>query len=147
MVTKAFSLEDGSLGTRSISTARERLYSDIDLTFTKKLTGDLYKKSDAAAVKQAVKNLLTTNRTEKPFEPYYGGNLYAMLFGLSTEFEEEDVADAIAIALQNYEPRVKLLDVKVSIIPDAYDAMVTVTFKILSTLEVVTIDVPIARLR
>lgn len=147
MVTKAFSIEDGNLAVRSISTARDRIYTDIDLTFAAKVTGDVYKKTDAAAVKQAVKNLLTTNKTERPFQPYFGGDLYGMLFSLSTEFDEDDVADAIAIALQNYEPRVKLLEVKVSIAADYYSARVTVTFQILSTLEVVTIDVPIARLR
>ena len=58
MPTRAFSVEDGNIGTRTILSATNRNYSDIDLTFTKKATGDVFKKEHAAAVKQAVKNLL-----------------------------------------------------------------------------------------
>ena len=60
MVTRAFAVEDGNLSTRSLITTRNKLFSDIDLTFTNRPSGDLYKKTDAAAVKQAVKNLLLT---------------------------------------------------------------------------------------
>ena len=48
--TRAFSIEDGNLNTRSIITSRNRVYSDIDLTFTKRPDGDVYRKTDAAAV-------------------------------------------------------------------------------------------------
>ena len=44
MVTKAFSIEDGNLATRSILVARKRDYKDIDLSFTNKTTGEIYKK-------------------------------------------------------------------------------------------------------
>ena len=66
MVTKAFSIEDGNLSTKSITTTRQLTFTDIDLTFTAKPSGEIYKKTDAAAVKQAIKNLLLTNKMEKP---------------------------------------------------------------------------------
>ena len=56
--TRVLSKEDGNLNTSTLITSRSRLYSDIDLTFTAKPNGEIYKKRDAAAVKQAVKNLL-----------------------------------------------------------------------------------------
>ena len=81
-MAKAFSIEDGNLQTRSLVTTRNRLYKDIDLSFdhkptdgTNPTTADVYKKEDAAAVKQAVKNLLMTNFGEKPFNLFYGANL------------------------------------------------------------------------
>jgi len=147
MPVKAFSIEDGNLQTKSIISARTRQYTDIDLTFTNKTTGDIYKKTDAAAVKQAVKNLLLTNTTEKPFKPYYGGDLNRFLFSLSEDFDEDDIKDLIAAAIQNYEPRVRLKNIQVSITPDNYDAKVTVVFQIISTSEIVSLDVSIARLR
>lgn len=64
MVTKAFSIEDGNLSTKSITTTRQLTFTDIDLTFTAKPSGEIYKKTDAAAVKQAIKNLLLTNKME-----------------------------------------------------------------------------------
>ena len=61
-VTKSLALEDGNLQTPSIITTRKRNFSDFDLTFAVKSTGDVYKKTDAAAVRQSVKTLLQTNR-------------------------------------------------------------------------------------
>ena len=51
-VTKSLAIEDGNLQTPSIITTRKRNFSDLDLTFTVKTTGDVYKKIDAGAVKQ-----------------------------------------------------------------------------------------------
>ena len=87
-MARVFSIEDGNLDTASITTSRQKSYSDIDMTFAKKGNNDIFKKSDAAAVKQAVKNLLLTNFGEKPFNPEFGGNLNAFLFNLDTEFHE-----------------------------------------------------------
>ena len=147
MVTKAFSIEDGSLATRSILVARKRDYKDIDLSFTNKTTGEIYKKTNAASVKQAVKNLLLTNRTEKPFQRYYGGELNKFLFELSTEFDEQDIKDHILLAIENYEPRARVLDIQVYIFPDSYEAKVTVVFQIVSTSEIASVEVSLARTR
>ena len=104
-MARVFSTEDGNLQTASILTSRIKTYSDIDLTFARKSNNDVFKKNDAAAVKQAVKNLLLTNFGDKPFEPFFGGNLNAFLFNLDTEFDNEDIEDAVAQALANHEPR------------------------------------------
>jgi len=147
MVTKAFSIEDGNTSTRSILVARKREYKDIDLSFTPKTTGEIYKKTNAAAVKQAVKNLLLTNRTEKPFEPYYGGELNKFLFELSSEFDEQDIKDHIVLAIENYEPRARVLDIQVYIFPDSYEVKVTVVFEIVATSEITSVEVSLARTR
>ena len=68
MATK-LSTEDGNLSVSAITGTRTRVYKDIDLTFTNKPSGEIFKKESAAAVKQAVKNLLLTNYFEKPFQP------------------------------------------------------------------------------
>ena len=75
MAAKAFSIEDGNLSIKPITTSQIRTYKDIDLTFENKTSGDIFKKTDAAAVKQSIKNILLTNKTERPFQPYFGANL------------------------------------------------------------------------
>lgn len=151
MSTKAFSVEDGNLNQRTIIAAKNRTYSDIDLSFTAKPSptgkADIYKKTDAAAVKQAVKNLLLTNRSEKPFSPYYGGNLNQFLFSLASEFDEEDIAEVIFQTVANFEPRAIVRKVLVNLDDDRNSARVTVIFQIKSTQEVVELSIPIARLR
>ena len=47
MATRAFSIEDGNLATKPITTSQTRTYKDIDLSFKKKTTGDIFKKNDA----------------------------------------------------------------------------------------------------
>jgi len=82
MATK-LAAEDVRLGSSSIIGSRTKVYKDIDLTFAAKPSGEIFKKTDAAAVKQAVKNLMLTNHFEKPFQPTFGANLRDLLFELS----------------------------------------------------------------
>ena len=136
MVSRAYAIEDGNLQKTTILTSRKKSYSDIDLTFSKKPAGDIYKKSHAAAVKQAVKNLLMTNYGETPFDQYFGGNLNNFLFELNDGLIEEDIEDQVRQAISNYEPRAEVLNVECRSNPDINDIMVTTTFKVISTDEI-----------
>ena len=105
MPTRAFSIEDGNTNIASINVARTRQNSDIDLSFSAKFIGldsdgtnlraDIFKKTNLAAVKQAIRNLLLTNYTERPFMHRFGGNLSALLFRLSTEVDDMDLENEI----------------------------------------------------
>jgi phage baseplate assembly protein W len=147
MVTRAFAVEDGNLNTVSLVTSRNRVYKDIDLTFVKKPSGEIYKKTDAAAVKQAVKNLLLTNKFEKPFQPEFGGDLNNLLFELVDNDTVYEIDGAIREAIRKYEPRARVRQVATNLQPDANSISVTVTFQIISTEEIVTLDTTITRLR
>jgi phage baseplate assembly protein W len=147
MVTRAFAVEDGSLNTTSLLTTRTKLYKDIDLTFAKRPSGEIYKKTDAAAVKQAVKNLLLTNKFEKPFQPDFGGDLNNLLFELVDNDTVYEIDAAIREAVQRYEPRARVRQVATNLQPDANSISVSVTFQIVNTEEVVTLDTTITRLR
>ena len=147
MVTKAFAVEDGNLQTRSILTARNKLFNDIDLTFANRPSGDLYKKTDAAAVKQAVKNILLTNQFEKPFQPEFGGNLSRLLFELvdnDTAFEIESI---VKNSIARFEPRALVQRVITNLQPDANSIAISVVFQVVNTQEVVTLETTITRLR
>lgn len=146
-MAKVFSVEDGNLSNAPLTSSVTRVYKDIDLSFTPRPSGDLYKKTDAAAVKQAVKNILMTNRGEKPFLPKYGGNLNQFLFNLSTDFSEFDIEEAVTLSINNYEPRAQVLKVKSIIRPDNNSVNVEVTFQIISTSEIVTTNISLTRLR
>lgn len=147
-VKRAFASEDRNLNTGSVTTARTRIYSDIDLSFAKRPGGDIYKKTDAAAVKQAVKNLLMTNRHEKPFKPYFGGNLYGLLFELASDpVVRADLRDSIVDQINIYEPRARVTNVETELNPDNHSINITVYFVVKSTNEQVTLETTIKRLR
>lgn len=147
MATKAFSIEDGNLQSRSILTTRNKVYSDLDLTFARAPSNDVYKKTDAAAVKQSIKNILLTNRLEKPFSPIFGGNLNSFLFELSEFFDEQTIEDEVRTAIENYEPRAIIKGVRARLLPDNNDVRVSVAFQIVNTLENVVLEVSLGRLR
>ena len=146
MATK-LAAEDTSLGLSSIIGSRTKLYSDIDMTFAVKPSGDIFKKTDAAAVKQAVKNLMLTNHFEKPFQPRFGANLRALLFELADDEAEEDIEERCINAIDVFEPRAKALNVTAISKPDRNSVSVTVEFRIINTDELVKFTSTLARLR
>ena len=146
MATK-LSTEDGNLSVSTLIGTRTKLYKDIDLTFANKPSGEIFKKESAAAVKQAVKNLMLTNHFEKPFQPRFGGNLREMLFDLADDDAEEDIEERVTNAIAVYEPRAKALNVTAVATPDRHSIRVTVEFRVVNTQETVTISTVLARLR
>ena len=146
MATK-LSAEDGNLSVSTLIGTRTRLYKDIDLTFANKPSGEIFKKVDAAAVKEAVKNLILTNYFEKPFQPKFGGNLRDMLFDLADDDAEEDIEDRIKAAITIFEPRAQALNVTAIATPDRNSIRVTAEFRVINTQETVTVTTVLARLR
>ena len=148
MPTRSLSIEDRKLDTGAkITASSDRFYSDIDLSFKKKKNGDIFKKTDANAVKQAVKNLILTNHYEKPFSPFFGGNIRYMLFVLGDQFLDFEIKQKIKQAIKNYEPRAEVLDISTNYRDYANSLDVSITFLILSTNETVTLETEISRLR
>lgn len=145
--SRVLSKEDGNLNTSTLITSRNKLYSDIDLTFTNKPNGEIYKKTDAAAVKQAVKNLIQTNFHEKPFLPRFGGNIREFLFELAYSDIKGDIKNNIIRAIQTYEPRAKILKIDVNPRPESNSLSVTLEFQVVNTKEIVVFTTAISRLR
>jgi phage baseplate assembly protein W len=123
------------------------LYRDIDLSFTAKPNGEIYVKRDAAAVTQSLKNLIQTNYYEKPFQPFFGGNIRAMLFELVDEDSEEELAEQVMRAIDSYEPRAQVVGLDVTVNPDQNALSVTIEYQVVNTEETITFTTTISRLR
>lgn len=111
--------------------------TDVDLAFNfHPITGDVLIKKDEKAIKQNIVNLVLLNYFEKPFRPDIGGDIYRMLFENFEEIEVMNtvVQDNIRTLIRDYEPRVRLLDVQVELLPDENLVKMTIYFKILATL-------------
>lgn len=149
-MARAFAIEDGNISSRTLVASRTRDYVDIDLTLNR-IPGttdtDILRKKDASAVKQSVKNLLLTNRTEKPFKPSYGGNLSDILFSLDTEYDGDIITEYIETAIRNHEPRASLQKVDVVDRPEYNEVVVTVYFQVVNTQESVSLQINLTRLR
>lgn len=132
----------------AITTSNIITYKDLDFTFqSNPNTGDLGIKKDINSVKQSILNILRTNHGEKPFEPLFGANLRTYLFenpGLVTEVAIEN---SIKMAIENYEPRVEILDIKVDDHTDENRIGIQLTVKIISISQITNISTSIERLR
>ena len=144
---RVFSTEDGKLNEFTLINARDKLYKDIDLSFAAKPSGEIYKKQDAGAVKQSIKNLILTNHLEKPFLPNFGGNMRALLFELADEDIADDVVDDVVFAIEKYEPRARILNISVNENPDYNSITLRIEFQVVSTEEIVELNTTLSRLR
>jgi phage baseplate assembly protein W len=128
--------------------AINRIYSDIDLNFlAHPNTGDVSKKYDVDAVKQALKTLVLTNFYERPFQPKLGSPVYGMLF------ENIDVPSANSLKLRlellisQYEPRVRAQEVTVVPLYDENSFRITIYFYVVGVRDPVTFSTILKRTR
>jgi len=147
MVTKSFSTEDKNLSTSSVISARSLSYRDIDLSLELKTSGDVYKKTRAAAVKQSVKNIIMTNFYEKPFDPFFGANVSGLLFELANDLTGEEIKNNVISAIEYYEPRAEILNLDVNADPDNYSISVRLEFKVINSEETIVLQTSLSRLR
>ena len=146
-MTKVFSKEDGNLSSSSISIDKKRKHIDIDLDFLPTLSGKISKKTDAAAVKQSVKNIILTNNYEKPFDLFFGASITDMLFELNDPFLEDELKERITRQIEFYEPRVKIQNIIISNEIDDYELIVSIEFLVVTTNEIIKFNTNLSRLR
>jgi phage baseplate assembly protein W len=123
---------------------------DFDLQFRRHpSTGKLLMKKDDDTVKQALKNLVLTDRYERPFRPSYGGDVRKRLFDLHTSVTQSDYENLIETAIKNYEPRAILNNGSVSVLenPDNNAMTINIKFKNQATLNEIQLDVNLNKVR
>ena len=137
---------DDSLGSRI--RARTSLYSDFDLAFiANPNNGDITIKSDIEAVKQSVKNLILTSRGERPFQPNLGSGVRGLLFELGDAFTALELQEEIQYTLDNFEPRVSVLDIRVTDELDANRFKIQIYFTLVSTGQQENVDFYLERIK
>jgi len=133
--------------TKPLST-HTRGWADLDLDFAKHpVTKDVVRKTDVEAVKRSVRNLILTNRYERPFHPEIDGGVTRHLFGLSTPETKHDVKLAIENCLTNFEPRVVVDDVRVTGDLDANGFNVSIYFTVINSPQPIEVALFLERIR
>jgi len=126
----------------------QKIYSDIDFTFTKKpVTADVALSYDQQAVTRSIRNLLLTNHYERPFNPDLGAGVGALLFEPMNSLTSSQLESTIHTAITNYEPRAILKSVVVSPLLDKNSYGVTITFFLQNATQATTISVILERNR
>lgn len=125
-----------------------RIFSDIDLNFTAHpVTKDITRRYDENAIKASVKNLLLTRNFERPFHSEIGSPIRALMFELPGPMFDVMLQRAIIDVINNFEPRVEIIDVRVNDASDQNAVYVTLEFKIVNTQRPITLDLALERTR
>ena len=125
-----------------------RTFSDLDLNFTAHpVTKDIVRKYDEEAIKAAVKNLVLTQNYERPFHSEIGSQIRGLLFEPATPMLNVMLKRAITDTIINFEPRVRLDEVSVTVSPDNNEVYVSIYFTIVNTTRPVQVDLILTRTR
>lgn len=130
-----------------MSISKEITYSDVSVSFIPHpVTGKLPIIKNQQSIANALKNLILTNKYERPYEPLFGGNILSLLFENGTAFLEYSVKKQIQECIQNFEPRVEILEIKVDTTDDNV-LKISISFFIKNEKEPVTLNISLDRIR
>ena len=117
-------------------------FKDISMTFqANPLNEDLIALKNANAIARSVRNIVMTVPGEKFFNPTFGSRISESLFENIDDITATVIIDEITESIDNYEPRVDLLDVQA--FPD-YDNN---SFDVIITYEIIGIEIPAQELQ
>tara|TARA_B100000131_G_scaffold16948_1_gene17190 strand:+ start:23 stop:424 length:402 start_codon:yes stop_codon:yes gene_type:complete len=117
-------------------------FKDISMSFqSNPLNSDLIGLKNENAIARSVRNIVFTLPGEKFFEEDFGCRISASLFENMDDITASIIKDEITESIENFEPRVNLLEVQV--IPEFDNNQ----FDVLIIYEIIGTDVPIQELQ
>jgi phage baseplate assembly protein W len=123
-------------------------YKDLDLDFIKHpTTGDVSTKTDAEAVKRSVRQLVLTNKYERPFQPFLHSGVRALLFEPLSPITAYNIRQQIIDVITRYEPRAKLMEVQVIADEDRNSFEASIYFRVINIPEPIVLNLTLKRLR
>ena len=112
-------------------------FKDLSISFKfNPLSGDLITLKNENAIARAVRNIVLTTPGEKIFDPDFGSSVSEILFENVDDITAVAIQDEIKSSLQNYEPRVEIIDV---VVDPNFDEN---QFDVIITYRIVGVDIP-----
>lgn len=134
--------------TRTPITIKRELYSDFFKDFTENpVSQDLARKVNEEAVKESIRNLLLTDKGERPMQPRLGGDIRRLLFENMSPATLTVIKQVVEETIRNYEPRAQLIGVDVRSTIDSNAIQITVVFNVINSEEDITLTTTISRVR
>jgi phage baseplate assembly protein W len=107
-------------------------FKDLSMSFQiNPLNNDLIVMKNATAIARSVRNIVYTLPGEKFFNQSFGSNITASLFENVDDLSASVIENEIRNSINNYEPRVKLIDVITNADPDNNAFNVTLKYDII----------------
>ena len=124
-------------------------FKDLNITFKKHpVTDDVVVSRDASAIKQAIVNLLLTNKGERLMNPNYGSDIRRYLFEPLDYGTANQIKGNIRDTIERFEPRISVIRLKASPNYDDNGFDITMTYSVRGTDDSpVTVDFFLSRTR
>jgi hypothetical protein len=111
------------------------------------VVGDVALSYDGQAIIRSIRNILSTKKYEKLFNPSFGTNIDSLLFEPISTITSSALQQEISNAIRNYEPRAILKTVIVSPKEDKNLYEVSLTFYLVNATQPTTVTVFLERNR
>ena len=109
-------------------------FKDISMSFqSNPLNNDLIGLKNENAIARSVKNIVFTVPGEKFFNENFGSDISEVLFENLNDISANAIQDQITLSIENYEPRVELIDVTAHPNYDNNQFDVVINYKIIGT--------------
>lgn len=111
------------------------------------VTGELVRYVNENAVNRSIRNLISTNKGERLYQPEIGSDLYKMLFEPMSEGMGQLLSTSIQTLIDNYEPRAKVLSVVAAPDYEMNTYLITIQYMIINRQNPITLNVSLTRVR
>lgn len=108
---------------------------------------DLILVTEEDSVRRALKNLLLTSKYERFFNQDFGGDIDKFLFEPIDNTSTAKIKQRIKVSIENYEKRVRLIDVLVTMDIDTQTMYISILFSLINKTEQLQLDLKIDRVR
>lgn len=108
-----------------------RAFKDISLSFDRHpITNDILNIKNEDAIKKAVRNIVRTVPSERFFNPIFGSDVKTSLFEFVDFGTASELEDQILVAIENYEPRISNIQVRVDPNADRNEFEIFISYNI-----------------
>ena len=130
------------------SDRKNQIYSDfLNNLNPHPVVGDVVRFVNEDAVNRSIRNLISTNKGERLYQPNVGSDIYKMLFEPMSGAIAQLLSASIQNLIKDYEPRARVIAITVA--PDfngnAY--AITVQYMIINRQNPITLNVTLTRVR
>lgn len=118
----------------TISSKKTEYYSDFLMNLdTNPVSGELSRFTNERAVIRSIRNLLLTNRGERPFDSTIGSDVNKLLFEFGDDVTTDLIRSAVTNTIQQHERRAIVKQVEILISEDQDLYTLTITLSLVSS--------------
>jgi phage baseplate assembly protein W len=127
---------------------RKPYYSDFYTNFNVHPQNNrLVKYTNEESVKRSIRNLILTDKYDRPFQPEIGCRVRSLLFENMSDIIVEEIKATIRETIDTYEPRVRVIDVIVQTNEARQSYDVYIYFEVINNVEPITLNITLYRAR